>query len=125
VTDRLAGVKSYRWCRHQARERLVLGAGYPESGLVLVDALGVPVRPEAYSDKFHKLTRAAGLREIQPSPRPPHLGRRDGPSGDRASGRGSAVGHTVETYISTYLRPSEMGARSAASGLGAALAGVV
>ena len=33
---------------------------------MLVDALGVPVRPEAYSDKFHKLTRAAGLRETNP-----------------------------------------------------------
>jgi integrase len=125
VTDRLAGVKSYRWCRHQARERLVLGAGYPESGLVLVDALGVPVRPEAYSDKFHKLTRAAGLRETNP-----HLVRHTlAVAMDRAGiapvDAAPLLGHTVETYISTYLRPSEMGARSAASGLGTALAGVV
>lgn len=32
------------------------------------------------------------------------------------------LGHTVKTYISTYLRSSESGARSPASALGAALA---
>ena len=32
------------------------------------------------------------------------------------------MGHTVDVYISTYLRPSETGTRSAASALGAALA---
>ena len=101
------------------------GAGYPESGLVLVDAFRVSVRPEAYSDKFHKLTRAAGLRQINP-----HLVRHTfAVAMDRAGiapvDAAPLLGHRVETYISTYLRPSEMGARSAASGLGAALAGVV
>ena len=92
---------------------------------MLVDALGVPVRPEAHSDKFHKLTRAAGLREINP-----HLVRHTfAVAMDRAGiapvDAAPLLGHTVETYISTYLRPSEIGARSAASGLGAALAAVV
>lgn len=32
------------------------------------------------------------------------------------------LGHTVGVYINTYLRPTEEGARSAASALGAALA---
>jgi site-specific recombinase XerD len=48
----------------QAQDRLMLGAGYPETGLVLVNALGEPVRPELYSDQFRRLSRAAGLREI-------------------------------------------------------------
>jgi integrase len=48
--------------RQAADDRLVLGAGYPETGLVLVDALGTPVRPEAYSDRF-----------TDPQ-RPPHAG---------------------------------------------------
>jgi hypothetical protein len=33
------------------------------------------------------------------------------------------LGHTPDVYVSTYLRKSEKGARSAASALGAALAG--
>ena len=37
-------------------------------------------------------------------------------------GAAPLLGHTVKTYISTYLRSSESGARSAASALGAALA---
>jgi site-specific recombinase XerD len=48
----------------EAQDRLLLGAGYPETGLVLVNALGEPVRPELYSDRFRALCREAGLRPI-------------------------------------------------------------
>jgi integrase len=48
----------------QAADRLSLGAGYLETGLVLVDELGKPVRPELYSDRFRRLSRQAGLRTI-------------------------------------------------------------
>ena len=45
----------------QAADRLSLGSGYPETGYVLVDTLGAPVRPEAYSDRFAVLCREAGV----------------------------------------------------------------
>jgi hypothetical protein len=45
----------------QAADRLVLGAGYPETGLLLLDPLGTPIRPEAYSDRFVVLCRTAGV----------------------------------------------------------------
>jgi site-specific recombinase XerC len=48
----------------QAADRLALGAGYTETGLVLVDPLGKPVRPELYSDRFRRLAAQAGLRPI-------------------------------------------------------------
>jgi hypothetical protein len=48
----------------QARDRLILGSGYPETGLVPVNALGEPVRPELYSDHFRRLCSQAGLRTI-------------------------------------------------------------
>lgn len=32
----------------QAADRLAMGAGYRETGLVLVDAAGAPIRPELY-----------------------------------------------------------------------------
>jgi integrase len=49
----------------QAADRLVLGAGYQESGYVLVDPLGEPVRPYTYSDRFEILCRKAGVPVVQ------------------------------------------------------------
>jgi integrase len=107
----------------QAADRLVLGAGYPETGLVLVNALGKPVRPELYSDRFRRLCREAGLRTIHL-----HLVRHTlavamNRAGVAPVDAAPLLGHTVDVYVSTYLRPSEKGARSAASTLGAVLAG--
>ena len=48
----------------QAVDGLALGSGYPETGLVLVDAPGAPIRPEAYSNRFAVRCPEAGLRKI-------------------------------------------------------------
>jgi hypothetical protein len=45
----------------QAADRLALGAEYRDSGYVLVDQLGEPVRPNTYSDRFEALCRKAGV----------------------------------------------------------------
>ncbi len=100
-----------------------LGAGYPETGLVLVNALGEPARPELYSDHFRRLCNQAGLRTIHL-----HLVRHTlavamNRAGVAPVDAAPLLGHTVDVYVSTYLRPSETGARSAASALGTALAG--
>jgi site-specific recombinase XerC len=106
----------------QAADRLALGFGYQETGLVLVDPLGAPVRPELYSDRFRRLSREAGLRVIHL-----HLVRHTlAVAMDRAGvapvDAAPLLGHTVDVYVSTYLRPSEQGAWTAADVLGAALA---
>jgi integrase len=106
----------------QKADKLALGFGYQETGLVLVDLLGKPIRPELYSDRFRRLCRQAGLRPIHI-----HLIRHTlAVAMDRAGVAivdGAAfLGHTPDVYVSTYLRKSEQGARSAASALGAALA---
>ena len=49
----------------QASDRLVLGAGYAETGYVLVDPLGAPIRPEAYSDRFAVLSHLAGVPKVR------------------------------------------------------------
>lgn len=107
----------------QAADRLALGSGYQETGLVLVDARGAPVRPELYSDRFRRLSRQAGLRPIHL-----HLIRRTLAGQLERAGvpipdAAAFLGHTPDVYVSTYLRPSEKGVRSTASALGAALAG--
>lgn len=49
----------------RAADRLVLGAGYQETGYVLVDPLGEPVKPYTYSDHFEILCHKAGLPAVQ------------------------------------------------------------
>jgi hypothetical protein len=55
---------------HQAADRLKHGAAYTESGYALVNPMGLPVRPEAYSDRFAVLCRQAevpvvGLHDVR------------------------------------------------------------
>jgi hypothetical protein len=90
---------------------------------VLVDALGEPVRPELYSDRFQRLCREAGLRTMHL-----HLVRHTLAgelikAGVTIVDAAALLGHTPDVFVSTYLRKSEAGLRSAASALGAALAG--
>jgi integrase len=49
---------------HPLADKLALGAAYQETGLVLVDALGRPIRPELFSDHFRDLCGEAGVRPI-------------------------------------------------------------
>jgi integrase len=105
----------------QNADKLILGSSYPETGLVLVNALGEPVRPELYSDRFRELCGEAGLRVIHL-----HLVRHTlavamNRAGVAPVDAAPLLGHTVPVYIATYLRPSESGAQSAARALGAAL----
>ncbi len=54
--------------RHHARqaaERLAAGEAYQDSGYVVTDELGAPLRPEVYSDRFARLARAAGVPAIR------------------------------------------------------------
>lgn len=45
----------------QRHERAAAGAAYIDHGLVVVDEVGTPMRPEAYSKKFAALAREAGV----------------------------------------------------------------
>ena len=49
----------------QAEERLALGKGYPDTGLVAVNADGSPIRPETYSAEFTRQAKAAGVPGIR------------------------------------------------------------
>jgi integrase len=106
----------------QARDRLILGSGYPETAPVLVNALGAPVRPELYSDRFRKLCREAGLRTIHLHYVRHTLAGEMIRAGVSIVDGAALLGHTPDVFVSTYLRKSEEGTRSAASALGAALA---
>jgi hypothetical protein len=82
---------------------------------VLVDALGVPVRPEAYLDHFSVLCRTVeALEERHYSVR--HtlalmMHRTGIPPGDASA----LLGHTVEVHYATYVPRTENGTRYAAT----------
>jgi integrase len=107
----------------QARDRLMLGAGYPETGLVVVNALGEPIRPELYADRFRKLCRETGLRIIHLHYVRHTLAGELIRAGVTIVDAAALLGHTPDVFVSTYLKKSDAGVRSAASALGAALAG--
>ncbi len=111
----------------QAADRLALGASYgqrAEDPLVVVDALGQSIHPDAYSWRFAALTAAAGLRPIRLHQIRHTLAlilhRGAVPPADAAS----LLGHTVATHLQFYLtRGTEDGAASAAARLGELMAG--
>ncbi|ORV40354.1 recombinase [Mycobacterium doricum] len=59
VTEALRSLKT-----HQRAEALALGVGWSEDRLVAVSEDGTPLRPDAYTDEFHRLRERAGLRRI-------------------------------------------------------------
>jgi len=109
----------------QAADRLALGAAYQDTGLVLVDSLGRPVRPEAYSDRFAVLSRQAGVPVVRLHAVRHTLALMMHRAGQAPADAAALLGHTVAVHLATYVPLTERGARAAASGFGAALAGVV
>lgn len=49
----------------QASERLAVGEGYTDKGLVFADATGAPLRPDAVSKRFASRVRNAGVPAIR------------------------------------------------------------
>ncbi|MGO1514060.1 site-specific integrase [Agrococcus casei] len=100
----------------QAEDKLSAGTSYVDSGYLVVNEAGDPLRPELYSDRFRALCKAAGVPVIHlHSVR--HtlafmLHRLGVTPGDAAA----LLGHTVQVHLSTYLP------ESGASGIAAAAA---
>ncbi len=62
-TDVLNALRAFR--TRQAEEHLALGGGWPDTGLVAVNADGSPIRPETYSKAFALHCAAAGVPAIR------------------------------------------------------------
>jgi integrase len=62
----VAELKEFR--QRQRKERMALGEAYwheAGTGLVVIDKLGRPIRPEAYSDRFREIAKQAGVPAIR------------------------------------------------------------
>lgn len=107
----------------QAADRLRAGPAYQDSGLVVVDALGTPVRPEWYSDRFRALCKAAGAPPITLHSVRHSLAFWLHRAGVTPADASALLGHTVEVHLSTYLPHSgASGIAWAAQALGRAAA---
>lgn len=105
----------------QAADKLKAGEVYTDSGFVVVDALGVPVRPGWYSDHFRRLCVAAGVPSIRLHSVRHSLAFWLHALGVSPADAAALLGHTVEVHLSTYLPDSgSAGIAAAAAALGRA-----
>lgn len=118
TVDRLRSLSA-----RQARDRLAAGSAWTDTGLVVVDALGTPLRPEVYSDRFRRLCRSHGLPEITLHSVRHSLAFWLHSLGVTPADAAALLGHTVDVHLATYLPHSgTSGILSAATALGRAAA---
>ncbi len=65
LNEGLIGVLKRASVRY-AQERLALGAAHADSGYVAMNEAGEPCTPDTLTRMWHKLAKAAGVREIRP-----------------------------------------------------------
>lgn len=114
--------------KKQAEDRLRVGPAYgfdastgPLSApLVVVDELGLPVHPDAYTARFRTLSRKAGLPEVGMHSVRHSLALRMHRLGVAPADAASLLGHTVSTHLQFYVPKTSRGAASAAEVLGEA-----
>ncbi len=105
----------------QAAERRNAGLAYTDGGLVLVDALGRPVRPEAFSDRFGVLCRRAGVPVVRLHSVRHSVALMLHRAGVAPADAASLLGHSVQVHLSTYVPRTEQGAQTAGAMLGQVL----
>jgi integrase len=108
----------------QSAERLAAGLAYTETGLLLVDALGTGVSPDAYGDRFRAICRSAGVPVI-----PLHNVRHTlalmlHRAGEAPADVSALLGHTITTHLAHYVPRTERGVAAAAGRFGEVLATV-
>lgn len=105
----------------QARDRLAAGSAWQNSGYVLVDALGAPAHPDAYSEAFRAVCVAAGVPTIRLHDVRHSLATLLHSGGTAPAHAASLLGHGIPVHLATYVTPTQDGVNAA----GAALAGVL
>lgn len=108
-----------------ALRALWLAQGRPEAGLVICDAAGVPVQPDAYSRRFVVLCKAAGVPVLTRIHNTRHtLATALKEAGVPDNQAAALLGHDVQTYQRFYLVVDDEGAAAAATMAGKLFAAV-
>lgn len=93
----------------QAEERLAEGNAYNRANeYIVVNELGDPVRPEWYSDQFHRISKRASVKDIRLHSVRHSLAFWLHQNGVAPADAATFLGHTVEVHLSTYLPASSM-----------------
>lgn len=87
----------------QAADRLRAGSAYESSGLVVVDALGRGIHPDAYSDRFRALCKAAGVPPIRLHAVRHTLALMLHRAGEAPADVAALLGHPVGTHLTHYV----------------------
>lgn len=99
---------------------LRLAQGQPESGLVVLDNLGQPVQPDAYSRRFRALCGAAGVPALGSIHNLRHtIATAMHEAGHAPVMAASLLGHSVPTHLAFYVPTTDEHAAAAATEVGA------
>jgi integrase len=102
-----------------ALRTLWLAQGRPRSGLIIRDAVGLPVHPDRYSRVFRRLCREAGVPVLWSIHNVRHsIGTALQADGVADHAAAALLGHDVDTYRRFYLVTDDDAAASAASAAG-------
>lgn len=98
--------------RTQAVDRLAAGPAWAGTGLVLVDALGRGVSPDAYGDRFRAMCRTAGVPVILLHNVRHTVALMLHRAGEAPADVAALLGHTIDTHLAHYVPHKVRGARS-------------
>ena len=99
-----------------ALRALWLAQGRPTSGLVIIDAIGVPIDPDTYSRRFRALSAAAGVRDLGSIHNVRHtIATALHDRGVEPRKAASLLGHKVTTHLAFYVPTTDDGASEAAT----------
>ncbi|CCH77135.1 hypothetical protein BN12_1680001 [Nostocoides japonicum T1-X7] len=118
-SHRVVGVEEIHPGTVAALRALWLAQGRPSEGLVILDAAGMPVDPDAYSRRFRALAAEAGVPDLGSIHRIRHTlasWGRDAGISERAMA--SLLGHDVVTHGRFYVSTDDDAAAVGARGLG-------
>jgi integrase len=106
----------------QAAARLKAGEAWFESGFVVVDALGHPVRPEMYSDRFRTICREADVPVIRLHDVRHSVATLLHAAGTAPAHAAALLGHGLPVHMATYVTAAQDGVDAAGAALSRVLA---
>lgn len=105
----------------QAEDKFAAGPAWRDSGFVVVDELGDPMRPEVYSDRFRRLCAMAGVPTMKLHNVRHSIAFWLHQLGVAPADAAALLGYTTQVHLDTYLPHSgTAGIQAAAHALGQA-----
>jgi integrase len=111
--------------RQQAEDRLKAGAGWADTGYVLVDMLGRPIHPDHYGRRFREVCKHADVPMIRMHDVRHSVATLLHAAGTAPAHAAALLGHGIAVHMQTYVTPTQEGVDTAGATLGRVLAETV